>query len=122
MNTYTTTFYFYYPDAKSARKEYKFMFVDFGEKISEPRKITGDHKPFWMITLVMDDLAAKQIRIHDIALGIKFRGYDGWDIDTRDPIATIKDLGYDIDPPNLDELSLDRILKRGPKGCDPPKN
>lgn len=93
MSTYNTTFYFYYNNLQAAIDDLDIMKREITYSKSEIVYIREPDE-FWTIKLHMPALTAKRIKIHDVALSLKFAHYDGWGIDTKDPYGLIDDLGY----------------------------
>lgn len=94
-DTYDTTFYFYYDECIDGCKDFAMMKQEFKDhKLDFNYAYDSDNKKFWVIKLVMKGLTARDVKISDIAMKLKFKFYDGWDIDTRDPSKTLEDFGY----------------------------
>lgn len=98
MTTYDTTFHFHYEECIDACRDYATMKKEIlGHSVKLDFAYDDGNKKYWFINLIMKDLTPREVRINDIAMKLKFKYYDGWDVDTRTPFETIEELGYIID-------------------------
>lgn len=95
MSKYNTTFHFYYEDCTDACQDYAKL------KKSHPNHelklnftYNDDNKKFWFIHLIIKDLTTLEVTVWDVLLKERYKWYDGWDVDTKNPNKTIEEFGY----------------------------